>query len=292
MTLEPVRPRPLPPLAEDAHKGVAGRVLCVAGSPDMPGAAILSARAAVRAGAGLVTLATRRPEAAATLAPACPEATFLPLGDPPDLGAAAGEGRFHARLIGPGLGVDDWARSVLEALLTAATSAPLLIDADGLNLLAGEPERLRDAAGPRVLTPHPGEARRLAGVDVPRDPQGRIECAAELAQRCGALVCLKGAGTIVTDGQRLYVNSTGNAGMATGGSGDVLAGIAVAYLAHAAIVGEARWDAFDATCQAVWVHGRSGDLAAVELGRRALSASDLVDHLPRAQRELEEELGG
>jgi NAD(P)H-hydrate epimerase len=136
-----------------------------------------------------------------------------------------------------------------------------------------------------VLTPHPGEAARLLGREIPSDADGRIEAALEISRRSGGIACLKGHATVVADadGERVHVNTTGNPGMATAGAGDVLSGILVAYLAASVSRGDARWTAFDAAVAAVHVHGLSGDIAAERLGRRGLIASDLVEHLPLAQ---------
>lgn len=275
-----------PALADDAHKGDAGRVLCLVGSRLMPGAAVLVARAAQRAGAGLVCVAARDREVLAALAVAAPEAVHLDL-------AAAGSATFalgarddHALVLGCGLGVAS-ARELFTAACAANRRVPLVVDADGLNALAGEPERLRDWPGPLVLTPHPGEAARLLGREVGADAQARADAARELARRSGGICCLKGARTVVSDGAHLYVNDTGNPGMATAGAGDVLAGIAGAYLALTATGAHPQWTPLDAACAAVRVHGQSGDLAAAHQGRRGLVASDLIVWLPAAQRRLE-----
>lgn len=275
-------PRPLPPLAEDAHKGDAGRCLCVAGSHDMPGAAVLVARAAQRAGAGLVSMVCLDPSLLTVLPQAAPEAVLVDGAGLVQGGDWCDERDSHARLCGPGIGDDARARQVVRALLGAAFDGPLVLDADALNALDGEPERLRDARGAVVITPHPGEAERLAGAPPPRDPAGREEFARDLARRSGAIVCLKGAGTVVSDGDRAAVNTTGNPGMATAGAGDVLSGLLVALLARAVVLGDA--DPFEVARLAVHLHGLSGDLAAAERGHAGLVASDLVDHLSAAQR--------
>jgi hydroxyethylthiazole kinase-like uncharacterized protein yjeF len=260
------------PLARDAHKGDAGRVLCIAGSRTMPGAAILVARAAQRAGAGLVSIGCLDRELMQLVPVAAPEAVLL------DLGASfegLSEGDPHALLLGPGIGDDERARDVVGRFLEACPGIPRVLDADALNALRGEPQALADAAGPVVITPHPGEAGRLLGRPVPADSEGRSAAARELQRSSGAVVVLKGAGTVVCDGERSYVNDTGNPGMATAGSGDVLAGILVAYLV--------RLEPFQAACAAVRVHGLAGDLAAERLGEAGLVASDLIDELPAAQ---------
>jgi len=292
VTTPSLRLRPLPGLPRDAHKGDAGRCLCVVGSAGMPGAAILVARAAQRAGAGLVVVGCLDPGLFTVIPPAAPEAVLL------DLSAAfACEGRAapgagellsrrvpHALLVGPGIGDDARARALVPVFLGVRAGAPRVLDADALNALDGEPERLREACGPTVVTPHPGEAARLAGREVPRDDEGRVAFALELAARTGAIVCLKGAGTVVADAEHATVNRTGNPGMATAGSGDVLAGILVAYLARAG----GDFTPFDAAALAVHVHGVAGDLAAARLGERAVVASDLIACLPDAQRVVEE----
>ena len=275
--------KPLPPLAPDVHKGEAGRVLCVVGSSTMPGAAILVARAVQRAGAGLCVVVDLDAELRRLLPVVAPEAVLANATESGDV-----DWRFrdpHALVFGPGLGDDSRARRLLASFLEAGSTYPSVLDADALNALDGEPERLRSAAGPLVLTPHPGEASRLLSRIVPHDPDGRREAALELARRADAVVCLKGRGTVVTDGEAIHVNGTGNEGMATAGSGDVLAGILGAYLA-AANRSAGSFTPFDAARLAVHVHGLAGDLAAERVGKRALCASDLVAELPAAQRRL------
>jgi NAD(P)H-hydrate epimerase len=289
-------PPPLPALSPDAHKGDAGRALCVAGSRTMPGAAILVARAAQRAGAGLVSAACLDPGLLHVLPLAAPEAVLVEAyaahlrEHAGDLGELLDPRGSHARLLGPGIGDDERARFLVRGLVASAAGVPLVLDADALNALDGEPERLRAARGPVVITPHPGEAGRLLGAPVPRDDAGRAEAARALARRSGAVVCLKGRGTVVTDGERVAVNATGNPGMATAGAGDVLAGMLVAYLARAqAALGELGAErVLDVARLAVHVHGLAGDRAAAELGRSGVVASDLVDRIPAAQRTLEE----
>ena len=287
-------PRAMPELPADAHKGTAGRALLVAGSRLMPGAAILAVRAALRAGAGLATLAALDRELLGLVPLAAPEA-LLADWSAEEFARTSLERELasrddHARLAGPGLGRGARTRRVLEALLADRFEGPLVLDADALNELAElGPERLRARRGFTALLPHPGEAARLLGAPIPSDADGRRAAATELARRTGAAVVLKGRGSVIVHGERVFVNATGNPGMATGGSGDVLAGIAVAYLAAVA-ARQAPRDAgapfgpLDALRGAVHVHGLAGDLAARELGTRALIASDLVEFLPAAQR--------
>ncbi|MDG1500250.1 MAG: NAD(P)H-hydrate dehydratase [Planctomycetota bacterium] len=301
-----------PGLKADAHKGDAGRVLVIAGSREMPGAAILCARAALRGGAGLVTLACLDPELMALAPAAVPEAILWDLSVGKDEVKDSGfvrpdldlyrdvkeglEGRpLDAVVLGPGMGNTPRTAHVVRAVLDMWRGA-LVIDADGLNVIAGEPmlgQAVRDRgkepkrpldmrpkhATSTVLTPHPGEARGLAGRDVGALSEERIEIATAIARDLCSIVCLKGAGTVVTNSVLTAVNPTGNPGMATAGSGDVLAGLTAAYLAQVT----ADFTPFDAARAAVFVHGHAGDMAAAALGQRALIASDLVDHLGRAE---------
>ena len=283
----------LPPRAADAHKGTFGRVLVVGGSRGVPGAMALASLAALRGGAGLVTLAV--PETVQlTVAGLCPCATSVPLScdaaglpTPP----AAAQVRRYAEVadvlaVGPGMGTGGPQKNIVRLALTLAT--PLVIDADGLNNLVDVKDWPTLRTADTVLTPHPGEMARLTGRTVSRIQADR-EAAAVLAVgdwreastgATGELICvLKGHGTVVTDGARVYVNGTGNPGMATGGSGDVLTGLI------AALIGQGL-AAFDAACLAVRCHGRAGDLAAERMGQVSLIASDLVDFLPAAIRDV------
>jgi len=292
---------PPPELPPDAHKGTAGRLLCFAGSEHMPGAAILTVRAAHRAGAGLVTLATLTRQLLHVVPVASPETTYLDLCDEPELLAGRLPRRVrdhahHARVAGPGLSRSAAALQLARQLVADEFDGPLVLDADALHAFDGELELIRRRAGALVLTPHPGEAAALLGDDVPAEPEGRIEAARHVADVAGGICVLKGLGTVVTDGERVFVNRTGNAGMATAGSGDVLSGILGAYLCRLASSaqvegGRGRFDAFSASVAAVHVHGLAGDLAARAIGRRGLIASDLIDHLPAAQLAFESEAG-
>ncbi|MAF67282.1 MAG: NAD(P)H-hydrate dehydratase [Planctomycetes bacterium] len=287
---------PLPPppsLPKDAHKGSAGRLLCLAGSGAYPGAAILVSRAAQRAGAGLVTLGFLDPALRAIVASAVPETVHLDLSgwggatDGPLPEGLAGRAD-HARVIGPGLGAGDAARALVHALLADGFEGPLVLDADGLNALAGRLEIVAASRAQVVLTPHPGEAARLLGRgELASDDAGRRAAALEISARADAVCCLKGHRTLVAEGERVFANRTGNPGMATAGSGDVLAGILGAYLARAAAGGAVARTVFELSCAAVAVHGAAGDSVAEALGETAVVASDLIDHLPAAQRRFE-----
>ena len=169
---------------------------------------------------------------------------------------------------GPLLDVDQ-----LVVRLYQEIAKPMVVDADGLTALAAEPETLTEAAGPRVLTPHPGEFARLIGRKLEGD--ARTDAAVQLAARSNLVVVLKGHRTLVTDGRRRAINTTGNPGMATGGSGDVLTGLI------AALVGQ-HLEPFDAARLGVYLHGLAGDLAAEQLGQVSLIASDLIEYLPKA----------
>jgi ADP-dependent NAD(P)H-hydrate dehydratase / NAD(P)H-hydrate epimerase len=276
-----------PDLPEDAHKGNAGRLLCIVGCPTYPGAALLVAKSAYRAGAGLVTLGLFHPELLAGLFGAVPEAVYLDLSRTSDLYVGRlpkelAEHRHDVRLMGPGLGQAGHTREMVRRLVESEFEGPLLLDADALNVLAGVPELLRQHPGPVVITPHPGEAERLLDCPIPGDPEGRLACARELAGLSGAVCVLKGRHTVVCDPENHWTCTAGNPGMATAGSGDVLAGVLGAYLA---VCGN-DFDPFQAACAAVQVHARAGDLAASEFGRRGLIAGDLIAALPAAQLEL------
>ena len=211
-------PRLPAPLPDDAHKGLAGRLLCLCGSVGLPGAATLTVRAAHRSGAGLVTLVVFQPEVVACVAPASPETVYLDVSRSQDLYAGRipreiAEHHHDVRVVGPGLSRSGRTRELVRRLVESGFEGPTLLDADALTVLAGAPELLNQARGPVVLTPHPGEARSLLERDIPSDPEGRAEAALELARCSGSIVVLKGKGSIVTDGQRLYRCERGNPGM-------------------------------------------------------------------------------
>lgn len=279
----PTPPLPhLPPRDAEGHKGAYGRVLVIAGSRDMAGAAVLAGRAALRGGAGLVTVATTAGSqpvvagrAVCCLTRGLPEtpAGTLRLGALPELMRLAEASDVVA--LGPGLGVHPSTAALVGALVERATR-PLVLDADGLNNLAGDLTPIDRAAGPRVLTPHPGEMARLADLPGPGAVQkARSETALAFAAEHGCVLVLKGHGTVVTDGDELFVNETGNPGMATAGSGDVLTGLLAALLGQGLAP-------LDAARLATHVHGLAGDLARARLGELALTALDLLDYLPAA----------
>ena len=276
----------LPRRAEDSHKGSYGHLLVMAGSRGKTGAAVLGCRAAMRVGTGLVTLAAPR-GLNGILAGALVESMTEPLGEPgedqwPRLGAADWEAlseRKSGVLFGPGVGVHAAARRTLETLLEHC-DLPWLIDADGLNNLAADVSRLRDARVPPVLTPHPGEMGRLAGMDAAEVNGDRVGIARAFAEENRCHLVLKGARTVMaTPEGRVSINPTGNAGMASGGMGDVLAGMVAGFLAQGL-------PPEDAVRLGVYLHGRAGDRVAEDRGGVGLIASDLVEELPRAIQEL------
>jgi ADP-dependent NAD(P)H-hydrate dehydratase len=271
----------LPPRLPDSHKGTFGHALLVGGSRGMGGAISLAGIGALRSGAGLVTVATPEPcqpivagfePSYITAALACDE-----------------QGRMaktaHRRIaelaakctsigIGPGMQVTSDV-DYLVGRMYFELSQPMVFDADALNALATQPDLFSRHAGPRVVTPHPGEFARLAGIAklVPEEREARAK---DFAIRGNIIVVLKGHRTIVTDGHQLYLNDTGNPGMATGGCGDVLTGIITALL------GQGGFTPFEAAQLGVHVHGLAGDLAAEALGQVSLIASDLLRFLPDA----------
>jgi len=274
----------LSPRAPDAHKGDAGRVLVLAGSTGFTGAAVLAASSAARAGAGLVFLGCP-----ATLNPILEQHTLepmtIPLAEgraPGTLGAASVEAALtrakaaDAMALGPGLGRDRDTLAFAQQVI-AERPVPLVLDADGIIAAAQQPECVTCSEAPIVITPHPGELSALIGEPIRQIQSDRVAAARRAAERFGAVVVLKGAGTVVAapDGTA-FINPTGNPGMASGGMGDVLTGIAVALLAR-------RLPALDAAVVAAYVHGLAADLAAQALGaEEGLLAGDLLPFIPRA----------
>jgi NAD(P)H-hydrate epimerase len=275
-----------PPRPSAAHKGHFGHVLVVAGSVGKAGAAVLAATGALRAGAGLVTVATPT-SCLASVAGGRAEIMTEPL--PETSGGGASKeglerllglaGERDAVVLGPGLGQDPSTRALVRQLVRRCP-VPLVVDADGLNALAPEPEgetgaAVLERAASTVLTPHPGEMARLVRRPVSEIQGRRVPETLELARRSGAVVVLKGQRTVVGDPEgRAAVSPTGNPGMASGGTGDVLAGVVGALLA--------RHDAWKAATVGAYVHGRAGDLAAEASGEEGLTAGDLAEALPRA----------
>lgn len=276
---------PLRPV--DAHKGRFGHLVVIAGRVGRAGAAALAARAGVLAGAGLVTVATAAGAAGAVQA-AAPEAMVDLLPADAD-GVVTGDGldgllaKATAIAVGPGLGLGDGPARLLADLL-AGWRGPLLVDADALTLLAGRPQALAGREAPTVATPHPGELGRLLGTGTGAVTADRLAAARAAAGAAGATVLAKGARTIVAEPDgRALVNPTGCAGLATGGSGDVLAGVVGALLAQG-LPGR------EAAAVGAWLHGRAAELAA-ERFPGAIPAGELAAALPGAERELREAQG-
>jgi NAD(P)H-hydrate epimerase len=291
----------LPPRRPDAHKGDFGLALIVGGSRGMAGAVALAGMAALRGGAGLVRLAVPEP-ILSTVAAFEPSYMTIPLrADPNGLISAGGMDRTtelaekahyqmqhvlpsvfdciaqtasqaSAIACGPGLG-----RSLgldeLMGKLYQEISKPMIFDADALNALSTDLTVLTKPGGPRILTPHPGEFARLIGKKTEGEP--RNDLAMQLAARSKAVIVLKGHRTMITDGRRKAFNTTGNPGMATGGSGDVLTGLITALVCQ-------HMEPFDAARLGVYLHGLAGDFAAKDLGQVSMAASDIVRYLPRA----------
>ena len=270
----------LAPRPDDAHKGTMGTLLSICGCYGMAGACLLSSKAALRSGVGLLKCALPKsiyPIAAASIW----ESVYLPLEETPDGKAAAANLPFlrgqaaDAVLIGCGMSVCDDTRTLVRGFLEACDK-PLLLDADALNCLADDPSVLRRVKAPVVITPHPAEMGRLLGVSAGEVNADREMTAKRFAADYGVIVVLKGAGTVTAapDG-RAVINTTGNSGMATGGSGDVLAGICASLLAQGG-------EPFACAAAAVYLHGLAGDLAAARLGKISMLPTDLLDALPQA----------
>ena len=266
----------------DAHKGDFGKVCIIAGSVGFSGAAAIAAKSALRSGSGLVRLAVPK-SILSVVAAIEPCYTTIPL-------AEDSSGKISAKAVdtvlkaveendiiafGPGVGVANGVKTVLENLLRLE-GIRLIIDADGLNNLAALPNWPDMCKANLILTPHPGEIKRLwDGLLRKPMPQDRKTIAVEFAKAAKIVLVLKGHDTVVTDSEKIYINTTGNPGMATAGAGDVLTGII------AALCGQGL-DNFDASMLAVYVHGLAGDLAAEEKGQISLIATDIMDYLPKA----------
>ncbi|MCB1054191.1 MAG: NAD(P)H-hydrate dehydratase [Acidobacteria bacterium] len=270
-----------------SHKGDYGHLLVVAGSPGKSGAAVLAARAAVRGGAGLVTAAVPEPllatvdagsvESMTLACPATSEGLLARGAVDTVLGALESK---DAVALGPGLGQGSETRSVIREIVLGA-AVPLILDADGLNAFTGDAGALSARPAATVLTPHPGELARLLGVSTAEIQADRWGAARRAAAETGAVVVLKGHRTLIaTPAGEAWINTTGNPGMATGGTGDVLTGLVGSFLAQS-------FDPLAAAQLAVFAHGAAGDLAAAETGLAGLAAGDLLGRLPAVLRRLE-----
>lgn len=268
----------LPPRDPAGHKGTFGRVYICGGCVGYTGAPVYAGEAAARTGCGLVFVGVPG-EVYPIVAARCDAAMAHPL--PEDYGklleraAACG-----AVLVGPGLGRSPKAEETVLALLRDLT-VPVVLDADGINAVSAHIHALNDRRGATILTPHEGEFARLDSGFLP-GKSSREQAAADFARRHGCVLVLKGPGTIVAGpGGRTLRNTTGNCGMAKGGSGDILAGMVLSLLGQGA-------GALEAAACAVWLHGRAGDLAEKALTAYAMTPSDLLEWLPAAFKELEE----
>jgi len=271
-----------PPRRRVSHKGDYGRILIVAGSPGMAGAACLAASAAMRAGSGLVTVAVPR-SLNPILEVKLTEAMTLPLPETAGgtLGKEAGEAilrvadRFDIAVIGPGLSRHPETVRMVR-MLAANLPAPMLIDADGINALAEDVSILKKITSQVILTPHPGEMARLLKRDTAAILSDRLAAAGGFARDYGITLVLKGALTVVATAEGgTSINASGNPGMASGGSGDVLSGVIASFW------GQGMSPA-DAARAGVFIHGDAGDRAALRLGERALIATDIIERLPAA----------
>lgn len=257
------------------HKGDFGKLLLLCGSRGYTGAAFFAAMGALRAGAGLVFLGV--PESIYGIeAVKLNEPVIFPLPDESGRLSADAVPKILARLpqmdavlVGPGLGQSEGTLAVVRAVLEKA-ECPVVVDADGINVLSAHRDLLRGRKSPTILTPHDGEFARLGGVM----GEDRMAAAAALADDLGCVVLLKGHETCVTDGTDGYINPTGNSGMAVGGSGDVLAGIITALLG-------AGLPPLEAAACGAWLHGAAGDRCAAELGQYGMLPTDMLSALPR-----------
>ncbi len=277
-----------PPRPLNAHKGRYGHLLGVAGSPGKTGAGIMTARAALRVGTGLVTLGvpgSLNPIFEATLL----EAMTLPLPDDEGYLVEAAleviENNLQGKTalaVGPGLGTNPSTGALVRALL--GVGLPVVIDADGVNALVGALDLLKAREAPTVLTPHPGEMARLLETSPAHVQDRRLETAREFAQEYGVVLVLKGAGTVTAlpDG-KAYINTTGNPGMASGGSGDVLTGIIGGFLAQGIEAEDAAW-------AGVYLHGLAGDKASQDRGEVSLLAGDMIDAMSSIMKDWEEQI--
>lgn len=265
----------LPDRQRNSHKGDFGRILLLCGSRGYTGAAALCAMGCLRSGAGLVFLGV--PESIYAIeAVKLDEAIVFPLKDRDGMLSRDAIGEILRRLpsmdavvLGCGLGQSEDTLEVVKAVLEAA-ECPVVLDADGINLIAAHKDILRRRKGITVLTPHEGEFARLGG----ELSGGREAAAISMARNTGCILVLKGPGTVITDGQAAYINPTGNPGMAVGGSGDVLAGIIGAFLGQG-------MGALEAAACGVFVHGLAGDICAGEMGQYGMLPSDMIRVLPR-----------
>jgi NAD(P)H-hydrate epimerase len=275
---------PLPDRPREGHKGMFGRVMIVGGSEWMIGAPVFAGTAALRMGAGLVYVAM--PEnllaAALTITPELIGLSLRKQFGSKDGSQLSGAGPIAAYVVGPGMGPPVKGFKLLRSI--CGRGVPSVYDADALNQFAfSKTQWWKWIKSPGVLTPHPGEMLRLSlqlpgarsRVQIPDDDAGRIELAALAAKTFGQLMVLKGHRTVVTDGDRIYVNRTGDSSLSKAGTGDVLSGMIGTLLAQ-------KMDRFDAAVAAVWIHGKAGEIAGQRLGMRSVLARDVIEAIPPA----------
>jgi hydroxyethylthiazole kinase-like uncharacterized protein yjeF len=278
------KPHRWPDRPHDGHKGLFGRVLVVGGDASMFGAAALAGTAALRAGSGLVQIAVPEPTLPHAIS-ITPELIGLALQERSDANLLDAAESADVLVIGPGMGKSPQSRRRLFSLFEL--EKPSVLDADALNLLSSMKRWPRQLApGTSVLTPHPGEMKRLAARflernEVPTDATGRLELATLAARALNQTVLLKGHRTVIVDagGARHRVNRTGDSSLSKAGAGDVLAGLIGSLIGQGMKV-------FDAACAGAWIHGRAGETAGESLGRRGVLARDVIDAIPRAMANL------
>lgn len=271
---------------DDSNKGTLGSLLCICGSYGMAGAAIMAGKAALRCGIGLLKIAVPK-----SIYPVCAtnilESVYYPLEETSNGVISSKNTDFllemceksSAVLIGCGLSVCDDTKNLVQSVITNCEK-PLVIDADALNCICNKPEILKNLKTPAIITPHPGEMARLLHSTPKTVNSNRENTAIDFAKKFGVVTVLKGAGTIIAspDGE-VYINHTGNSGMATGGSGDVLSGIIGSLLAQGAAP-------INAAAAGVFLHGTIGDLAAEKLGKISMLPTDMIDMIPTAYLKL------
>lgn len=267
---------------DDANKGTLGSLLCICGCYGMAGAAIMAGKSALRCGLGLLKTALPKsiyPIAASQIL----ESVYFPLDETSNGKMAVSNldflleeaGKSSAVLIGCGLSVCDDTKLIVNSFIENCKK-PMILDADALNCICENTDVLKSAKAPIIITPHPGEMARLVDLSAKQVNQNRELTAKSFAKKFGVVTVLKGAGTVITspDG-RILINPTGNSGMATGGSGDVLAGMTASLVAQGA-------ELFEAASAAVYLHGLAGDIAAEKLGKISMLPTDLIDCIPLA----------
>jgi len=280
----------LPPRRRDSHKGDYGRLLIIAGSIGYTGAPVLAARAATKIGAGLVQVGVPQKIYDIIAVKLIEEMPFPLPGDAKGQLVANAASDILRRasksdvcLIGPGLGTSSDITELVHSI-TRLSEVPIILDADGLNAIAENTDILNQATCPLILTPHPGEFERLCSElssGSASAPLNRLQAACEFASKYGCILVLKGHRTIMALPNGVaYVNTTGGPAMAKGGSGDVLAGMIAALIAQ-------KFPIVHAVASAVYIHGLAGDLCAAEFGEYCVTASDIIDMLPKAIREIE-----